>query len=1577
AETVDQVSAIDKIIEVKDITTRNGPCGDEFDALTHDLSLNLLFEGFDELQKSTPSDVIGSAEPSQAIEKKYPTITVPLVINKVETKAVIDTGAEVTVLSEELYSKIPKDMRPELKKATRNLVVAEAGKHMTTRGIAQIEMKLGNEIFTWPMYVAPIGDNVLLGCDLIDEKDITINCKRGLQLNGEWIECQTTRQIDGIARVRIKEAITIPANSEIIIAGEGYDTEGLSSRYSILEPVVEDSRKIMVARTLVDAHSCKVPVRLINLDEHPVKLRKNYLLGELHPVQDISEVIDLEEKKINRCGTSTNSCSIHSKHSVTLQDFLTDQGNKEAVKIPESWTESSEIRKISGAENDGNQMNKVDIQMMPDFLQDLYERSSKNLTDEVNRQKLRDLLLTNKDAFASNRTELGTCALVKHKIDTAGAAPIRQPLRRTPIRFEGEEMKNLKDQLDNGVIRPSTSPWASNVVLVRKKDQTVRLDYNDQLCEHQKRDEYKEDCKCCKGLMEDWQKFKLEIDNIKELSSKIDHRKDTESKIRVTTRQQHYKNPGTNRTWLAKYTNQEMSVFQKEDENLKILHQWMSSGSIPDRDKAASLNPAVRRYWLNWQNVVLVEGVIFQKWILDEDGKYNLQLIVPAILQKEIMINCHDTPFSGHLGVAKTKDKMRQNFTWYGIGKDVTSHIKMCQICNRLKNSSRKPTAPLVDYRVAYRSSPHPATGHTPNFMMLGREINISSSILFPFPKEKDYDNEDQYITRLRAKMMEVYSIARNHLKSYAERQKRDHDTRIFHKEVVIVEMTEEDQTIFTLKEEISNLTDTLVKERNQFENYLNKMEETKKNLKSELNQTKAELHVQNQKNKENQTSEKEERRKDRKRSYQEPNKRIRKTYYSCRDGDIEALKLCLQNGADIDYRDVRGWTALMRAASGGGHLEICRLLIDRGCKIDITKNIGETALHCAAREGYLQITRCLVEQGGASPLVTTHEEGVDGVYRYWRVWMEFTDIGGCGSGIQIYESVDGVNRYRRVWMGYTDIGGCGWVSALFASCCLKAMAIIAENWFEDSLQHILEEHSNLFAKRAEILLDKMFKHNEEMATDALDHASEVWSYVESPLHFGHQFCMEEFISHRSTQKDANTRLYSYRNGKASNHNENGKKDSDGNTKNSDEITKDSDGNTKDSDDITKDSDGNTKDSNKITKDSDGNTKDSNKITKDSDGNTKESDEITKDSDGNTKDSDEITKDSDENKTDSSENKKDNDENTNDTGTNTKDIDENRNSLNPVFLDFIVHHHREKQWYKYVTAPVSRMMINVLIDLLYYLVILMILIVAAGTVYHANIYPNYDVKPFPDGIQNWRIWTILRIPYWQVYGELFLDTLEEITITQDVCAICKKDTHDDHQTVKLREKGSIRINIASKERGDNIVTKSGQIVHEQCRRTYTNVNSINALKRKPSEPVNEPPILRSEKQFDFKDDCLFCGASVIENAAKRKTFEVHAVRTTEFQKSIEQICDERNDEWAIRIKGRIAFARDLHAADAVYHKVCSINFRTHKGIPQVFSPSKIDKDQCSRGRPSKAYENFLEVTRYLEENDMNKSQSQN
>ncbi|CAC5359656.1 unnamed protein product [Mytilus coruscus] len=101
-------------------------------------------------------------------------------------------------------------------------------------------------------------------------------------------------------------------------------------------------------------------------------------------------------------------------------------------------------------------------------------------------------------------------------------------------------------------------------------------------------------------------------------------------------------------------------------------------------------------------------------------------------------------------------------------------------------------------------------------------------------------------------------------------------------------------------------------------------------------------------------------------------------------------------------------------------------------------------------------------------------------------------------------------------------------MTVLISSIYLTALANTAEQRFDEQDQQELQSHAELFLSRALQLLEKMFTDNERMAMDALDYVSEVWDHNESPLHFGHQFNIEEFISHSSNQKDASKRMFSY-----------------------------------------------------------------------------------------------------------------------------------------------------------------------------------------------------------------------------------------------------------------------------------------------------------------------------------------------------------------------------------------------------------------------------------------------------------------
>ena len=108
---------------------------------------------------------------------------------------------------------------------------------------------------------------------------------------------------------------------------------------------------------------------------------------------------------------------------------------------------------------------------VPVHLTELYERSAKEL-DTGQQQRVQQLLTDYGDVFATSKTDLGKTTLVQHVIDTGQEAPFQEKVRRFPYEQQKEIEKQVNTLREQGVIQPSTGRWASNVVLVKKKDKT-------------------------------------------------------------------------------------------------------------------------------------------------------------------------------------------------------------------------------------------------------------------------------------------------------------------------------------------------------------------------------------------------------------------------------------------------------------------------------------------------------------------------------------------------------------------------------------------------------------------------------------------------------------------------------------------------------------------------------------------------------------------------------------------------------------------------------------------------------------------------------------------------------------------------------------------------------------------------------------------------------------------------------------------------------------------------------------------------------------------------------------------------
>ena len=81
-----------------------------------------------------------------------------------------------------------------------------------------------------------------------------------------------------------------------------------------------------------------------------------------------------------------------------------------------------------------------------------------------------ELIYENQSVFSLCDEDLGLCDCLKHMIPTTMDKPVYLPHCTIPVQLQAEVRKCLDTWLRQGIIQPSQSSYASQVVIVRQKD---------------------------------------------------------------------------------------------------------------------------------------------------------------------------------------------------------------------------------------------------------------------------------------------------------------------------------------------------------------------------------------------------------------------------------------------------------------------------------------------------------------------------------------------------------------------------------------------------------------------------------------------------------------------------------------------------------------------------------------------------------------------------------------------------------------------------------------------------------------------------------------------------------------------------------------------------------------------------------------------------------------------------------------------------------------------------------------------------------------------------------------------------
>ena len=337
----------------------------------------------------------------------------------------MDTGAAVSLLSRALWERVKPD-GAELQPGISRQLVSVDGTPLQICGSAVVPVQLADRTYDINIVVAGgLTTEAILGLDFLEAHLCILDLgRRTLSLDG----CNTipfraapTNKPTIPLKVSLVESICIPATSELEIMAHVSGLQG--SQACLLEQAQYKRLPVRVARALVTPTVGGVQVRLLNPAPHQVTIYKDTTIAIMEPVDSLS-ICSIPTE-------STSSTSIASP----------------AVNVPQQTRERLTHLAFSKS----------------------------NTLSSTQSEQLFALLMSYGDIFAENADDVGRTKHTEHHIDTGTNPPIRQTPRCIPAARKEKAHILLQDMLRKGTIRPSKSPWSSPIVLVQKKNGSLRF----------------------------------------------------------------------------------------------------------------------------------------------------------------------------------------------------------------------------------------------------------------------------------------------------------------------------------------------------------------------------------------------------------------------------------------------------------------------------------------------------------------------------------------------------------------------------------------------------------------------------------------------------------------------------------------------------------------------------------------------------------------------------------------------------------------------------------------------------------------------------------------------------------------------------------------------------------------------------------------------------------------------------------------------------------------------------------------------------------------------------------------------